>query len=90
MSNDVSAVTLTSTGVAVARRARVKRIVMTLTATAGKVELRDGATGGLLLDVVTPADIGMESVDLPENGMLFSDAVHVTMSGVAAVIVLYV
>jgi len=90
MQTDVKSVTLTESGTAVAGRTRVKAVVVTATATAGGVALRDGGSGGADLFVInTPAEATIHNILLPGEGILFSAGVYVLVDGVSSVAVVY-
>lgn len=83
MSNDVIAVTLSTTGSVYSARCRVRQIIMSCGSTGGSLVLRDGgATGTVLLDVDTPANAGFVEFCLAGRGILFEESVHATLNDV--------
>jgi hypothetical protein len=89
MQTDVSSVTVVATGSATNFRTRVKGLVLTSSATAGAVTLRDGVGGPIKLVVNTAAAAGLENVLIPGQGVLFEAGVHVTLAGATSVTVFY-
>lgn len=88
MQTDVKSAYLAATGTAVSARVRVKSVVITSTAVAGSVILRDGgATGVTLLQVDTPAAAGIQNVLIPGEGILFGTDVHGTLTSCTATVV---
>lgn len=89
MTTDVNSVRLTATATAVAHRTRVRSVVLTGTAGAGSLTLRDGGAGGpILLQLDTLANSAID-VDVPGDGVLFGTDVHATISGLAAVVIFH-
>lgn len=90
MQFDVKATTVTATGSAVGYRTRVKGLIVTPTATAGSVVLKDGGSGGTTeIDVRTTTALVPFSVMLPQEGVLFETDVYAVLTDVAAVTVIY-
>jgi hypothetical protein len=90
MAYDIQAATVTTTSTAVNKRARVKGVSYVTGGTAGSVTVRDGGAGGttvLLLN--TPATTDVYDLMIPDNGILCATNVHVTVSNVTSVTVLY-
>ena len=86
MLTDVKAYRATATGTLYADRTRVKAIAITGSAGAGSVIFRDGGAGGTtLLQLDTLANQSRD-VLLPGEGILFQNDVHVTISGLGAVV----
>lgn len=86
MQYDVKAVERTTTGTAVAARARVKGIVVSF-ATGGTVELKDGGASGVSrFQYTAPAAAGTTNILIPGEGILFETDVHVTLSSATATI----
>lgn len=87
---DVSAATVTATGVAVNQPARIKAIYLVSAAVAGSLVFRNGGSAGnQLITIDTPAGIGDISIPVPDNGVRFSTNVHITISNVTSVTVFY-
>lgn len=84
MDSDVFASYLTGTGTAVAGKSRAKGVFVTGTGTA---VFRDGGASGTTRLTVNAA--GSQSVVIPENGILFSTDMHVTIAGLTAVTVFW-
>lgn len=90
MQTDVKSVTVTADGTAVSYRTRVKSLVITSTATAGSVVLKDGGAGGTaLLTLNTPAAADFHNVLIPGQGVLFERDVYVDVTDVSSVTVFY-
>jgi len=88
--NDVQAATRTTTGELFGGRARVRALHYRSTATAGTVVLKDGgASGTTLLTVNSPAGVGSNDLVIPDQGILFKEDVHVTLTNVDAVTIIY-
>lgn len=84
MVGDVFSSYLTATGTAVPSRTRVKGFFVTGTGTA---VFRDGGASGTVRLTInsTASHSGM----IPANGILFSTDVHVTITGLTALTVIY-
>lgn len=90
MAYDIQAATVTANGVAVNKRARVKGLSYVTNGTAGSVTVKDGGSGGTtVLTLNTPAVTNIFDLMIPDNGILCSTNVHVTVSNVTSVTVLY-
>lgn len=90
MAYDIQAATVTANGVAVSKRARVKGLSYVTNGTAGSVTIKDGGSGGTtVLTLNTPAVTNIFDLMIPDNGILCSTNVHVTVSNVTSVTVLY-
>lgn len=90
MQTDVKSATVTADGTAVAYRTRVKSLVITSTATAGSVVLKDGgASGTTLLTLNTPAAADFHNILIPGQGVLFERDVYVDVTDVSSVTVFY-
>jgi hypothetical protein len=85
---DVKATRLAATGAAVTQRTRVKGLTLTSTAaTAGSAVLRtNGASGTTLLQIDTPAALGVFHILIPGEGIVFPDDVHATLTNVTATV----
>jgi len=73
-------------------RARIKTIYGVSGASAGSVVIRDGGSGGnILITLNSPAaaDSGTFWLPLPGEGILAETNVHVTLSNVASVVIIY-
>jgi hypothetical protein len=90
MAYDIQAATVTGAGVAVNKRARVKGVSYVTGGTAGSVVLKDGGSGGTaVLTLNTPATTDTYDLMIPDNGILCATNVHVTVTNVTSVTVLY-
>lgn len=79
--SDVQAKTVTATGAAVNGRTRVQGVYYTCGATASILTLRSGGAGGTIeLQLRTPAAAGAYDLIIPDDGILFTDGVHVTFA----------
>lgn len=85
MDTDVSAVSRTTTGAAGVGPARIRAVYYVSTASAGKVEIRDGGAGGtLIVDITTPALAGATNILLPANGVRSLSDPYITLTNVTA------
>lgn len=90
MQTDVKSATRTSDGTMVDQPTRVKGILITTTATAGSVVLKDGgASGTARITLNTPAVAEMFNALLPAEGVRFTTDVYVDVTDVASVTVFY-
>jgi len=81
--SDISAVSKTATAQAVDGRTRLAGLYFTHTATAATLTLRSGgAAGTVLFTVTSPAVAGSQNIIIPDNGILFTDGIHLTLSSV--------
>lgn len=79
--SDISAVSKTATGQAVNGRTRLAGLYFTHSATPATITLRSGgASGTVLLTITSPAVAGSQDLIIPDNGILFSDGIHITLS----------
>lgn len=79
--SDISAVSRTTTGQAVNGRTRLAGLYFTHSATPATITLRSGgASGSVLLTMTSPAVAGSQDLIIPDNGILFTDGIHVTLS----------
>lgn len=90
MSCPVHAVTVTATGTAYAGRARLKGLNYIATTTAGSIVVRDGgATGSVVLNLATPAVADAYDLIIPDDGILCSTNMHVTLTNVTSLTMIY-
>ena len=91
MISDLNAARLTATGTVSPRRSRVKAVYCVATATAGTIELKDGGSGGTSKITLDTPGAGSEHVEfnIPEEGILFKNDVHATLTNVASITVVY-
>ena len=79
--SDINAKTVTATGTAVNGRTRVSGVYYTCGSTASILTLRTGGgSGTILLQLRTPAAAGAYDLIIPDDGILFTDGVHVTFA----------
>ena len=93
-SSDVAAVTKTATATAVNGRTRLVAIYYIATATATTLTFRTGgASGTTILTLFSPAAAGAVRLNIPEDGILFNEGIHLTFlsnSNVTSVTMLFV
>lgn len=79
--SDVQAKTVTATGSAVNGRTRVQGVYYTCTGTGSTVTFRTGGVSGtIILELKTPGAAGAYDLIIPDDGILFTDGVHVTFA----------
>ena len=79
--SDIQAVQKTATGDAVNGRTRLAGLYFTHTATPATITLRSGGGSGTTKIVMTsPAAAGSQDMIIPDNGILFEDGIHLTLS----------
>ena len=91
--SDISAVSKIATGQAVNGRTRLAGLYFTHSATPATITLRSGGVSGtVLLSMTSPASAGSQDLIIPDNGILFSDGIHITLSSaeITSVTVLFV
>lgn len=89
MSTDVKSVRLTTTGVAVPYRTRVRMIHLTGSGGGnGSLILRDGPGGNILIELDTRASADT-CVLIPGNGVLFENTVDATISGLTSAVIFH-
>ena len=87
---DVKNASVAASGSVWGARTRVKGLVITPSAVAGSVVLKDGGSGGVTkLTVTTAADVRPFTVEIPGEGLLFETDVYAVLTSVAAVSVFY-
>lgn len=87
---DVKSASVAATGSVVGYRTRVKGLLITPSATAGSVVLKDGGSGGSTeITVTTAANAAPFNVVIPGDGVLFETDVYATLTSVAALTVFY-
>ena len=90
MQTDVKAVTVTEDGAATTFRSRVKSLVLTSTASAGSVVLKDGGASGVAkLTLNTPASADFHNILIPGEGVLFESGIYVDVTNVSSVTVFH-
>ena len=90
MSNsDVQAKRLTGTGAASTGRARLRQVQVLVAAGAGRLTFSDGNGGSTLLDLDFTAS-QTHSVNIPDEGVLFTDDIHVaTATNITALTIFF-
>jgi len=77
--SNIQSVQKTETAVAVSGRTRLLGVYFTNTATASSVVLKDGgASGTARLSLQTPASAGSQDLMIPDQGILFTNGIHIT------------
>lgn len=90
-SSDIKAFTASSTSQVLAGRTRLAGLYFVCTSTAGTITLRSGgASGEINLELATPAVAGNYDLIIPDDGILFTDGIHATLSNVTSITLLYV
>lgn len=92
--SDIQAVTVSSTAQAVQGRTRLQGLIYISTTTSADLTFRDGGSNGLVrLKLKSPASAGSNDIIIPDDGILFRDGIHVTVSSnthIPSVTLLYV
>lgn len=91
MQTDVQSVHLESTGTAVAARTRVKGYQVLGGGTAGEIILRDGGAGGpirLQFNISASTNYPFSN-QIPGEGILFKESVHITLPTSAKITIFY-
>lgn len=80
--SDIQTKTLTDTGTAVNGRSRLAGVYyIQATTTPATLTFRDGgASGTVVLTLPTPGAVGANDLMIPDNGILCSTDIHVTIS----------
>jgi|TARA_Y100001937_G_C6901462_1_gene233488 hypothetical protein len=87
--SDVQAKRLTGTGAASTGRARLRQVQVLVGGTAGRLTFSDGNGGSTLLDLDFTAS-QTHSVNIPDEGVLFTDDIHVaTATNITAMTIFY-
>jgi hypothetical protein len=87
--SDVKAKRLTGTGAASVGRARLRQVQVLTGAGAGRLTFTDGNGGATVLDIDFLAS-DSHSVNIPDEGILFTDDVYVgTATNVTAMTIFY-
>lgn len=90
MQTDVSSATRTSDGTLVSQPTRIRGIMITTTASAGSIVLRDGGSGGTAkITVNTPAVAEIFNALIPAEGVRFTTDVYLDVTNVDSVTVFY-
>lgn len=90
-SSDIQAVTASSTDQVLDGRTRLAGLYFVSTSTAGSIVLRSGGvSGSIQLDLATPAVAGNYDLIIPDDGILFKDGIHATLTNVTSITLLYV
>lgn len=87
--SDVQAKRLTGTGAASTGRARLRQVQVLVAAGAGRLTFSDGNGGSTLLDLDFTAS-QTHSVNIPDEGVLFTDDIHVaTATNITALTIFF-
>ena len=87
--SDIRAKRLTGTGAASTGRARLRQVQVLVGGTAGRLTFSDGNGGSTLLDLDFTAS-QTHSVNIPDEGVLFTDDIHVaTATNITAMTIFY-
>jgi hypothetical protein len=87
---DVKSVTVTADGTAYGGRARVKSLVLTNSASAGSVVLKDGGASGVArITINTPAGADLHNIVIPDQGVVFESDVYVDVTNVTSVTIFH-
>jgi hypothetical protein len=79
--SDISSVSKTATSQAVNGRSRLAGMYFTHSATPATITLKSGGSGGTtLMTMTSPAAAGSQDMIIPDNGILFPDGIHITLS----------
>lgn len=79
--SDIQAVQKTATGDAVNGRTRLAGLYFTHSATPATITLKSGGESGTTKFVITsPASAGSQDMIIPDNGILFENGIHMTLS----------
>ncbi|MBT9165480.1 MAG: hypothetical protein DDT25_00125 [Chloroflexi bacterium] len=72
-------------------RSRIKAIYAVCGASAGNVTIRDGASGGVLVQIATPTSVNAGSIYIimPGQGILADRPLHGTLTNATSVVVFY-
>ena len=90
MQTDVLAATRTSTGTLIDKPARIKSMYFVSSSSAGTIVLKDGVSDGTTrMSIDTKAGVDGNTIYIPDNGVRFTTDVHVTLTNVTSVTVLY-
>jgi hypothetical protein len=90
MAYDIQAATITATDTAVNKRARLKGLSYVTGGGAGSIVVRDGGSDGTtVLTLNTPNTTDIYDLMIPDNGILCATNIHVTVTNVSSVTVLY-
>ncbi|CAB4190624.1 hypothetical protein UFOVP1202_73 [uncultured Caudovirales phage] len=87
--SDVKSKRVTATGALSVGRSRLRMLVVTTTATAGRLTMTDGNGGATLLDVDLVAS-NTHNFYIPEEGVLFTSDLYVsTLTNITSVTAFY-
>tara|TARA_Y100000114_G_scaffold76280_1_gene69897 strand:- start:627 stop:902 length:276 start_codon:yes stop_codon:yes gene_type:complete len=87
--SDIRAKRLTGTGAASTGRARLRQVQVLVAAGAGRLTFSDGNGGSTLLDLDFTAS-QTHSVNIPDEGVLFTDDIHVaTATNITALTIFF-
>ena len=87
-SSDVVTASVTSTGDMTTRRSRLRGFVVSGGASDGTVTFKNTSSGATLLVLPVNADT-TETLNIPDNGVLFSSGIHATLSNIDRVTIFF-
>ena len=86
--SDVITASVTSTGDMTTRRSRLRGFVVSGGASDGTVTFKNTSSGATLLVLPVNADT-TETLNIPDNGVLFSSGIHATLSNIDRVTIFF-
>tara|TARA_B100000927_G_scaffold166209_1_gene133939 strand:- start:6998 stop:7273 length:276 start_codon:yes stop_codon:yes gene_type:complete len=86
--SDVVTASVTSTGDMTTRRSRLRGFVVSGGASDGTVTFKNTSSGATLLVLPVNADT-TETLNIPDNGVLFSSGIHATLSNIDRVTIFF-
>jgi|TARA_B100001093_G_scaffold488765_1_gene526277 hypothetical protein len=86
--SDVITASVTSTGDMTTNRSRLRGFVVSGGASDGTVTFKNTSSGATLLVLPVNADT-TETLNIPDNGVLFSSGIHATLSNIDRVTIFF-
>ena len=86
--SDVITASVTSTGDMTTRRSRLRGFVVSGGSSDGTVTFKNTSSGATLLVLPVNADT-TETLNIPDNGVLFSSGIHATLSNIDRVTIFF-
>ena len=87
-SSDVVTASVTSTGDMTTNRSRLRGFVVSGGSSDGTVTFKNTSSGATLLVLPVNADT-TETLNIPDNGVLFSSCIHATLSNIDRVTIFF-
>ena len=87
-SSDVVTASVTSTGDMTTRRSRLRGFVVSGGSSDGTVTFKNTSSGATILVLPVNADT-TETLNIPDNGVLFSSGIHATLSNIDRVTIFF-